>query len=34
MHPLLKSTVLIISALFPIVNPLGGAPLFLSMTRD
>jgi MarC family membrane protein len=34
MYPLLKSTVLIISALFPIVNPLGSAPLFLSMTRD
>jgi multiple antibiotic resistance protein len=34
MYPLLKSTLLIISALFPIVNPLGSAPFFLSMTRD
>lgn len=34
MYPLIKSTLLIISALFPIVNPLGSAPLFLSMTRD
>jgi multiple antibiotic resistance protein len=29
-----KSILLILSALFPIVNPLGGAPFFLSMTRD
>ena len=29
-----KSTLLILSALFPIVNPLGGAPIFLTMTRD
>jgi multiple antibiotic resistance protein len=33
MLALLKSTILIISALFPIVNPLGSAPLFLSMTN-
>jgi len=25
---------LIVSALFPIVNPLGGSPIFLSLTRD
>ncbi len=29
-----KSTLLILSALFPIVNPLGGSPIFLSLTRD
>jgi multiple antibiotic resistance protein len=29
-----KSTLLILSALFPIVNPLGGSPIFLAMTRD
>ena len=29
-----KSTVLIFSALFPIVNPLGGTPIFLSLTRE
>ncbi len=33
MAPLFKSTLLILSALFPIVNPLGSAPLFLSLTR-
>ncbi len=33
MYPLLKTTFLIITALFPIVNPLGSAPLFLSMTH-
>lgn len=33
MTPLLKSTFLILTALFPIVNPLGGAPLFLSLTH-
>lgn len=32
MAQLLKSTLLIVTALFPIVNPLGGAPLFLSLT--
>ena len=30
----LKSILLIISALFPIVNPLGGSPMFLALTRD
>lgn len=29
-----KSIVLIFSALFPIVNPLGGSPVFLSLTDD
>lgn len=29
-----KTTLLILSALFPIVNPLGGSPIFLSVTRD
>ena len=33
MGPLIKSTLLILTALFPIVNPLGGAPLFLSLTQ-
>jgi multiple antibiotic resistance protein len=32
MAQLLKSTLLIVTALFPIVNPLGGAPLLLSLT--
>jgi multiple antibiotic resistance protein len=31
---LAKSIVLIVSALFPIVNPLGSAPIFLSLTPD
>ena len=29
-----KSLFLILSALFPIVDPLGGSPIFLSMTRQ
>jgi multiple antibiotic resistance protein len=29
-----KSLFLFLSALFPIVDPLGGSPLFLAMTRD
>jgi len=33
MTHLLKSTLLVLTALFPIVNPLGGAPIFLSLTR-
>jgi multiple antibiotic resistance protein len=28
-----KSTILFISALFPLVNPLGGSPIFLALTR-
>jgi len=31
--PLLKSTFLTLTALFPIVNPLGTAPIFLSLTQ-
>ena len=30
----LKSVFLILSALFPIVDPLGGSPIFLSLTRE
>ena len=33
MAQLFKSTFLILTALFPIVNPLGSAPLFLSLTH-
>jgi multiple antibiotic resistance protein len=29
-----KNILLIASALFPIVNPLGGSPVFLALTRD
>jgi len=29
-----KSILLIVSALFPIVNPLGGSPIFLNLTQD
>ena len=29
-----KNIFLIVSALFPIVNPLGGSPIFLSLTRE
>jgi multiple antibiotic resistance protein len=29
-----KSTILILAGLFPIVNPLGNSPIFLAMTRD
>jgi multiple antibiotic resistance protein len=29
-----KTLFLILSALFPIVDPLGGSPIFLAMTRD
>ncbi len=29
-----KNILLIVSALFPIVDPLGGSPIFLSLTRD
>src|SRR5271157_2480623 len=29
-----KSLFLILSALFPIVDPLGGSPIFLAMTRE
>ena len=33
MAQILKSTFLVLTALFPIVNPLGSAPLFLSLTH-
>jgi multiple antibiotic resistance protein len=29
-----KTTILFVTALFPIVNPLGGSPIFLTLTRD
>jgi multiple antibiotic resistance protein len=29
-----KSILLVVSALFPIVDPIGGSPIFLSLTRD
>ena len=34
MFPVAKSVLLILTALFPIVDPLGGAPIFLALTRD
>lgn len=30
----IKSCILILGALFPIVNPLGNSPIFLTLTRD
>jgi multiple antibiotic resistance protein len=33
MNQLLRTSLLTIGALFPIVNPLGNAPIFLSLTR-
>ena len=29
-----RSILLVVSALFPIVDPIGGSPIFLSLTRD
>jgi multiple antibiotic resistance protein len=29
-----KGVLLVVSALFPIVDPIGGSPIFLSLTRD
>jgi multiple antibiotic resistance protein len=29
-----KSLLLVVSALFPIVDPIGGSPVFLSLTKD
>lgn len=29
-----KSVLLVVTALFPIVDPIGGSPVFLSLTRD
>ncbi|HZC65544.1 MAG TPA: MarC family protein [Candidatus Dormibacteraeota bacterium] len=34
MSELVKSILLIITALFPIVNPLGSSPIFLSLTQE
>jgi multiple antibiotic resistance protein len=34
LYPELKIILLIVSALFPIVNPLGNAPIFLTLTKD
>ncbi len=34
MSDLFKAILLVVSALFPIVNPLGGSPIFLSLTAD
>lgn len=34
MPELLKSILLIVSTLFPVVNPLGGSPIFLALSRD
>jgi multiple antibiotic resistance protein len=31
---LIKTTTLFVSTLFPIVNPLGGSPIFLALTED
>jgi multiple antibiotic resistance protein len=31
---LLKAIFLVVSTLFPVVNPLGGSPIFLSLTSD
>jgi multiple antibiotic resistance protein len=31
---IVKTTILFVSALFPIVNPLGGSPFFLALTQD
>jgi multiple antibiotic resistance protein len=29
-----KNLFLVVSALFPIVDPLGGSPIFLALTRE
>src|SRR5271168_2798989 len=37
MNPLFevaKNILLIVSTLFPVVNPLGGSPIFLTLSRD
>ena len=34
MKEILESTILILGALFPIVNPLGNSPIFLLLTRN
>src|SRR4026208_13309 len=33
LNDLLKDTFLVVGALFPIVNPIGNTPVFLSLTR-
>lgn len=34
LRQIVEGILLVVAALFPIVNPLGGAPIFLSMTSD
>ena len=34
LRQIVEGVLLVVAALFPIVNPLGGAPIFLSMTSD
>lgn len=34
LRQIVQDVLFVIAALFPIVNPLGGAPIFLAMTRD
>ena len=34
MLEVVKNTLLILSALFPIVNPIGGSPVFFALTRE
>ena len=34
LRQIVESVLLVFAALFPIVNPLGGAPIFLAMTSD
>jgi multiple antibiotic resistance protein len=34
MFQVAKNILLVVSALFPIVDPIGGSPVFLSLTRD
>ena len=33
LNDLTKNTLLVVGALFPIVDPIGGTPIFLSLTR-
>jgi multiple antibiotic resistance protein len=34
LRQIIEGVLLVFAALFPIVNPLGGAPIFLAMTSD
>src|SRR5205823_7671352 len=34
LRQIVEGVLLVFAALFPIVNPLGGAPIFLAMTSD